>query len=148
MENNLVKYCKTCLNSSTRPNAFFNKEGLCPVCIYERNERAKSINWEGRRQEVLGIRNWGQQNTDSTYDCIVPVSGGKDSIRQAFFVRDELGMNPLLVSCVYPPEQLAERGAHNLSNLIENGFDCHSISLDPLKWKALMRHVFLSLVII
>ena len=142
VKNNLIKYCKTCLNPSTRPNTFFNREGLCPVCIYERNKKTESIDWEERKQEILEIKKWGQQNTDSTYDCIVPVSGGKDSTRQAFFARDELGMNPLLVSCVYPPEQLAERGAHNISNLIENGFDCHSVSLDPLKWKTLMRHGF------
>ena len=51
-------------------------------------------------------------------------------------------MNPLLVSLVYPPEQLHERGAANLSNLINLGFDCISLTLDPIKWKALMKHGF------
>ena len=106
MVNNLIKYCKTCLNPSTRPNTFFTREGLCPVCVYERNKNTESIDWEERRREILDIKKWGQKNTSSTYDCIVTVSGGKDSSRQAFFVKDELGMNPLLVSCLYPPEQL------------------------------------------
>src|SRR6185436_19984008 len=80
--------------------------------------------------------------TRATYDCIVTVSGGKDSTRQAIFARDELGMNPLLVSCVYPPEQLHDRGAQNLANLISLGFDTLSIGLDPQLWKRLMREGF------
>jgi hypothetical protein len=51
-------------------------------------------------------------------------------------------MCPLLVSCVYPPEQLAERGAANLANLIALGFDTVSLSLDPQLWKRLMREGF------
>jgi hypothetical protein len=52
-------------------------------------------------------------------------------------------MNPLLVSCVYPPEQLNERGAHNLGNLISLGFDTVTLSLNPHIWKRLMREGFL-----
>ena len=59
----------------------------------------------------------------SPYDCIVGVSGGKDSTRQAHWVRDRLGMHPLLVCCAYPPLQMTDTGASNLSNLISMGFD-------------------------
>jgi hypothetical protein len=51
-------------------------------------------------------------------------------------------MNPLLVNCAYPPEQLSEIGAHNLANLIELGFDTVSLSLNPQLWKRLMREGF------
>jgi len=138
----MIKYCKTCVNPSTRPNTFFNDEGLCPVCVYENKKKKDTINWEERWEEIQKIKQWGSNNTKHSHDCIVTVSGGKDSFRQSFFVRDELGMNPLLVACVYPPEQLHERGSNNISRLIEHGFDCLSISLDPLKWKALMKHGF------
>jgi len=47
-------------------------------------------------------------------------------------------MNPLLINCSYPPEQLTEIGADNLSNLIEMGFDTLSIGLNPVLWKRLM----------
>ena len=57
------------------------------------------------------------------YDCIVGVSGGKDSTRQAHWVRDRLGLNPLLVCCGYPPLQMTDIGAFNMSNLISMGFD-------------------------
>ncbi len=138
----MIKYCKNCLNPSTRPNTFFDKKGFCPVCVYEKNKKEESIDWNKRWDEILEIKKWGQEHTKSTHDCIVTVSGGKDSTRQAFFARDELGMNPLLVCCVYPPEELHDLGAHNISNLIENGFDCITVSLDPIKWKELMKHGF------
>ena len=57
------------------------------------------------------------------FDCIIGVSGGKDSTRQALWVRDKLNLNPLLVSLSYPPEQVSELGVDNLSNLINLGFD-------------------------
>ena len=139
----MISYCKTCLNPSTRPNTFFDDDGYCPVCIYEKNKKSEKINWEKRWSEINKIRSWGQRNTKSSYDCIVTVSGGKDSMKQSFFARDELKMNPLLVACLYPPEQLHERGAENFSNLIEHGFDCVSVSLDPIKWKSLLKHGFI-----
>ncbi len=138
----MITYCRGCLNPSTRPNTYFDPDGYCPVCAYESNKTKQAIDWASRKEEINKIKEWGQKNTKSTFDCIVAVSGGKDSMRQAFFARDNLNMNPLLINCVYPPEQLHERGAHNLSNLIEHGFNCISVSLDPKKWKELMRHGF------
>jgi N-acetyl sugar amidotransferase len=64
-----------------------------------------------------------KQKNKGAYDCIVGVSGGKDSTRQAHWVRDRLGLRPLLVCCAYPPKQMSEIGAQNISNLIEMGFD-------------------------
>ena len=138
----MIKHCKGCLNPSTRPNTFFNEKGFCPVCVYEESKAKQTVDWSLRKNEIIKIKEWGKKHSKSTHDCIVTVSGGKDSMRQAFYVRDELKMNPLLIACVYPPEQLHDRGASNLSNLIEHGFDCISVSLDPKKWKELMKHGF------
>lgn len=134
-----IKRCTKCVNPSTRPNITFNELGLCPVCQFESEKNCHTIDWEERHQELKNICLWGKENTKSSHDCIVTVSGGKDSVRQACFARDNLGMNPLLVSCVYPDEQLSPRGANNLSNLINLGFDVISISLNPQLWKKLMR---------
>lgn len=134
-----MKLCKKCVNPSTRPNVDFDSEGVCSVCRLFENARTSKEEWEKRRKEISEISKWGKLNSKSTYDCIVTVSGGKDSTRQAFFVRDELGLNPLLVSSVYPPEELHERGAENLSNLIEHGFDCISVGVNPVVFKTLMR---------
>jgi N-acetyl sugar amidotransferase len=134
-----VRLCKRCVNPSTRPNMTFDEEGICPVCRFEEEKRKGTIDWQARAEEIGRIVQWGRANTKSSYDCLVTVSGGKDSTRQAIFARDELKMNPLLVSCVYPPEQLHERGAQNLANLISLGFDTLTIGLDPDVWKRLMR---------
>ncbi len=137
-----IKLCKRCVNPDTRPNIFFDDDGVCPVCRFTEDSKNRVIDWGERRRELDGVIAWGRENSKSAYDCIVTVSGGKDSMKQAFFARDELGMNPLLVSCVYPPEQLHERGAENLGNLIAHGFDTISLSLDPQMWKKLMRQSF------
>ena len=134
--------CARCVNPSTRPNFELDEEGVCPVCRFGEAKRSESIDWDERRDELKEICAWGRRNTRSTYDCIVTVSGGKDSTRQACYARDELGMNPLLVNCAYPPEQLTDLGAHNLANLIGLGFDTLSIGLDPPLWKRLMREGF------
>ena len=52
-------------------------------------------------------------------------------------------MNPLLVALTQPPEQVSEIGVHNLSNLLELGFDVVQSSLSPQTWKSLVRHSFL-----
>ncbi len=138
----MIRLCARCVNPSTRPNMTFDAEGVCPVCRYEEAKRRESIDWAARDQELADICAWGRANTRSHYDCMVTVSGGKDSLRQAMFARDELKMNPLLVSCLYPPEQLHERGAANFANLISLGFDTVSVSLDPQLWKRLMKEGF------
>lgn len=138
-----ILLCTRCVNPSTRPNINFDELGLCPVCRYENSKKNSIIDWDARKKELQSICEWGKKESKSTYDCIVTVSGGKDSTRQACFARDELGMNPLLVSCSYPPEQLTDLGAHNLSNLIELGFDTFSLSLNPQLWKQLMREGFM-----
>ena len=138
-----IKLCRKCVNPSTRPNALFDEEGVCLVCKFEDQKRSAQIDWQARQQELDEIIQWGKRNSKTSYDCIVTVSGGKDSTKQAMYARDELGLKPLLVSCVYPPEQLHERGANNLANLIALGFDTVSISLNPQVWKKMMRQAFL-----
>ncbi|MFA6253158.1 MAG: N-acetyl sugar amidotransferase [Patescibacteria group bacterium] len=136
-----MRYCKKCIQPDTRPNVKFDSKGICLACRFA--EKQNKIDWAARRRELDKIVEFGKKYNVSGYDCIIGVSGGKDSTRQALFVRDELKMKPLLVSCSYPPEQLTEIGAHNISNLISLGFDCINVSPDPVVWKILMREGFL-----
>ena len=76
------------------------------------------------------------------FQVVALVSGGKDSTRQALWVRDKLGLNPLLVCLSYPPEQVTERGVANHSNLIELGFDVHTLAPAPDTWRRLMARAF------
>ena len=117
-----MKYCRKCLTTNLRPNASFN-DGICIACAYSAtgavgNSSVKLKILQGKIQQSRT-----KQRNKGAYDCIVGVSGGKDSTRQAHWVRDRLGLRPLLVCCAYPPKQMSEIGAKNLSNLIEMGFD-------------------------
>ncbi len=135
-----MKYCRRCLQTDTRPGIRFDGEGVCPACRY--TESLVNVDWEERMRELAGIVEFGRNNNHSGYDCIIGVSGGKDSTRQALFVRENLGMKPLLVCLGYPPEQVSERGVDNLANLIELGFDCIQINPAPTVWRALMKKAF------
>ena len=123
---------------SSHPTLSRNK--LCSVCNYEKKKHL--INWDLRKKHLDKICLWSKKNSLSQYNCIIPVSGGKDSVMQAHIVRDKLKMKPLLLCLSYPPEQMTEIGAANLSNLINLGFDCITISLDPLKWKEFSKRSF------
>lgn len=135
-----MKYCSKCLQPDTRPGIKFNDDGVCPACIY--HESLKNVDWGERKKYLDEIVAFGKQNNDSGYDCIIGVSGGKDSTRQAIFVKEKLNMNPLLVCLSYPPKQITERGVNNISNLINHGFDCITINPSPVIWKDLMKKSF------
>ncbi len=136
-----MKFCKKCVQLDTRPGIKFNQEGVCPACEYI--EKAQDVDWNQRKQELLQIiTEHNKHKKNKEYDCLIGVSGGKDSTRQAMFVKHELGLKPLLVCCTYPPEQKTERGADNLANLINLGFDTITISPSPKIWKRLMRQGF------
>lgn len=136
-----MTYCKKCVQPDTRPGIKFDAEGVCPACRYA--EQLATVDWDARQKELAALIERTKKNNHSGYDCLIGVSGGKDSTRQAMHVRDVLGLKPLLVCCSYPPEQLTERGAHNISNLISLGFDTIVVSPDPQTWKKLMRKSFL-----
>jgi len=100
----------------------------------------KDIDWRQRKQELIQICK--EHRGSGNYDCIIGVSGGKDSTRQVLYVKEELQLHPLLVSLTYPPEQQTERGAKNISNMINLGFDTITISPSPLTWKKLLKKGF------
>ena len=129
-----------CLQPDTRPGIRFDEHGICPACNYHTS--LNNVDWDERRRELDQVVAFGRANNHSGYDCIIGVSGGKDSTRQAIFVKEVLGMNPLLVNLGYPPEQVTQRGVDNVSNMIRHGFDCISINPAPKIWRTLMRKGF------
>ena len=138
----MIKFCKSCLNPSTKPNTQFDSNGFCPVCQYEKKKKVKKNEWNLRKKKLIELISWAKRYKKTSYDCIVPISGGKDSYRQSFYVRDKLKLKPLLVSNSYPPEQSTYLGDKNLDNLIKHGFDLIKISLNPVLWKKLIKHSF------
>ena len=135
-----MKYCIRCLQPDTRPNTAFHDNGLCPACHYI--DKLEDVDWEERYEILLELIKKFPRRPGNFHDCIIGVSGGKDSTRQAIWVRDKLGLNPLLVCLSYPPEQVTDRGVDNLSNLIELGFDVHVVAPAPETWRKLMKASF------
>lgn len=140
-----MKFCKICVQPNTRPNSYFNSKGICPACDY--NFKIKKIDWNKRLNLLKIIADkYKKKNYSSfdNYDCIIGVSGGKDSTRQALFIRDKLKLNPLLVSLTHPPQTVSEIGVDNLSNLINLGFTVIVSGTSPRTWQRLMRYGFLN----
>lgn len=131
-----VKYCTNCLQPDTRPDVKF-KDGLCYACLYE--ESKKSIDWGLRGRELQEIADWAKNKTES-YDCVIGVSGGKDSTFQALYAKERLGLNPLLVNCV--PDNITEIGRHNIENLINHGFDIIHLRPNPKIMRAVTKRSF------
>jgi N-acetyl sugar amidotransferase len=134
-------YCKKCLIPNTRPNGKFNQDGICVPC--ESFTFDKTSNYEERLAELRSlVFKLTSRTRKNRWPCIVGVSGGKDSTRQALWVREKLGLNPLLVSVAYPPKQISRVGSDNLSNLMNQGFDTYVIGPAPQLSAELVREAF------
>ena len=136
-----MKYCSKCLQPDTRPNSAFVPAGICPACDYF--DRLQDVDWQERYEIMQDLLKGFPRTAGQGFDCIIGVSGGKDSTRQALWVRDKLGLTPLLACLSYPPEQVTERGVDNISNLVELGFDVVLSAPAPGTWRRLMRESFL-----
>lgn len=133
-----MRYCKKCVNPDTRPGVIFDKEGVCSACRNTESQ-LENIDWNKREKELREIVSWAKKNA-TTYDCVMGVSGGKDSHRMALYAKEELGLNILLASFV--PDNLTEIGRHNLNNLMSFGFDCLMFRLNPHVCKELAKRSF------
>ncbi|MBO4899691.1 MAG: N-acetyl sugar amidotransferase [Lachnospiraceae bacterium] len=136
-----MRYCKRCLQPDTRPNVVFDDEQICFACRYE--ESKATIDWAAREAELKAIADEAKaeaKKRGNVYDCVIGVSGGKDSTFQALYARDRLGMNPLLINCA--PDEITDIGRHNIDNLNNMGFDIISIRLNPIVAKKLARKSF------
>lgn len=138
----IMRYCTCCLIPDTRPNGEFDESGRCRACLFAADQ--VDVNFEQRLYDLeRRLEALVRHRRRHRWNCIVGVSGGKDSHRQALWVRDRLGLKPLLVSIGYPPRQQAHVGPQNLANLIALGFDCISISPGPKTSRDLVREGFL-----
>jgi len=118
-----MKYCKRCVMPDTRPGIVFDKEGVCHACGAA--ERRKEIDWEDRKRKLKELCD-KYRRKGNYYDCIIAVSGGKDSHFQIYVMKELMKMNPLLVN-VYN-FSWTNTGLHNFNNMSE-AFGCDTISL-------------------
>lgn len=122
----MLKYCVRCVMPSTKPDLHIDEEGVCNAC--RSYENRTQVDWVARKQELLVILE-KYKNTKSNWDCIVPVSGGKDSTYQVIRML-QLGLNPLCVTS--STCDLSPIGRKNIENLKHLGVDHMEFSPDPL----------------
>ena len=128
-------YCSRCIMPSTRPGLTLDDQGVCGACLW--HESKAQIDWQTRRQELQEVAVWARREATGPWHCVVGVSGGKDSTWQALYVRDELGLNPLLVQFVCSDG--TDLGRRNIENLVQQGFTLISVQPNPQVASALSR---------
>ena len=74
-----MKWCKECVLPDTRPNLRIESNGVCNAC--NQHKLKKSVDWKQRRTSLERVDALAKQKSTG-YDCVIPVSGGKDSTWQ------------------------------------------------------------------
>lgn len=119
----MLKYCTRCIMPETKPDLSFDNEGVCSACrAYENRE---VVDWKKRREELDEILERYRSKKGNRWDCIVPVSGGKDSTYQVLQML-EMGLNPLCVTATTC--DFSDIGRRNLENLKNLGVDHLQVS--------------------
>jgi N-acetyl sugar amidotransferase len=121
-----MQYCGHCILPDTRPGLVIGADGVCSACR-SHSTISPQIDWDARSRrfaaivaEVRGIgRDW---------DCVIPVSGGKDSTWQVVTCLEH-GLRPLAVTWRSPGR--TPLGAANLQNLVELGVDHMDVTANP-----------------
>ena len=123
-----MKYCTKCTYPAISVNISFDKNGVCSGCHVA--EERKQINWDERFEIFKEILLEHKSKSKSNYDCLIPVSGGKDSHYQVYIVKEVLGLNPLLVT--YHGHNYLPVGLENVEN-IRDSFGVDHIFYTPSK---------------
>ena len=145
-----VIYCKRCVMSNQRPAStpefkhakkqkhvtlHVAEDGICDACRFA--EQKEEIDWTLREQELMKLLDKHRRN-DGHYDCVVPGSGGKDSIYASHILKYKYGMNPLTVT--WPPIIYTDVGLKNFRNWIDiGGFDNISFNYNGIVHALLTR---------
>jgi len=133
-----VFWCKHCLNMSTRPRISFDKRGWCNACVWM--EEKKKLDWNSRQRELEVLLDKHRSKTGG-FDCVIPVSGGKDGSYVSYQLKHKYGMNPLAVTVT--PALSLELGNKNLRNYIDSGYNHIQISPDLHAMRILNRQGFI-----
>ena len=123
----MLKYCKCCVMPDTKPDLLIDEEGICNAC--RSFERRNEVDWDARYKDLLKLLDKYRQKDGANWDCIVPVSGGKDSTYQVVRML-QLGLNPLCVTSTTC--DLSPLGRANIENLKRLGVDYIEVSPNPL----------------
>jgi N-acetyl sugar amidotransferase len=133
-----IFWCKNCLNMSTRPRITFDERGWCNACQWM--EEKRTFPWKQRENELVTILNHCR-SSNGAFDCIVPVSGGKDGSYVSYQLKSKYGMHPLAITVT--PALSLELGNENLRRYINSGFNHIQINPDVQAMRILNRTGFI-----
>jgi N-acetyl sugar amidotransferase len=123
----MLTYCTRCVMPNTKPDLKLDAAGVCSAC--QSFEQRAKVDWAARREEFLAVSRRYRRTGSSGWDCIVPVSGGKDSTYQTIRIL-QMGLNPLCITATTC--DLSDIGRRNIENLKSLGVDHVEISPNPV----------------
>ena len=80
-----LKYCTRCWLPETSEKLTFDDMGICRACVS--SEQKMRINWAEKEKELSKILSKAKKNANNNYDCVIPISGGKDSTFQLHILK-------------------------------------------------------------
>lgn len=135
-----LRWCSNCLTMSTRPRISFDARGWCNACVW--TEKKKTLDWDARQIELVNLLDKHRRN-DGEFDCLVPLSGGKDGSYVAYNLKHKYGMNPLCVTVT--PALPLPLGDQNLRAFVESGYNHISINPDHEAMRVLNKTGFIEM---
>ena len=121
-----LTYCTRCCIPETQEGVKFDEMGICQAC--QSSEQKIHIDWIEREKSLRTILENERAKAGANYDCIIPISGGKDSTFQLHVLTKVYGMKPLAVT--FSHNWWSETGWYNLQNSLE-AFDVDHIIFTP-----------------
>ncbi len=121
-----LRYCIRCCMPETQEGLTFDELEICKAC--QSSEQKIHINWVEREFELRKLLDSAKANAGNNYDCIVPISGGKDSVYQLHVLVNVYGMKPLAVT--FSHNWYSETGWYNLQNALQE-FNVDHIMFTP-----------------
>lgn len=122
-----LRYCKACILPETRPGTHLNGDCVCLPCRNAKTKR-EDIDWTAREVALRTVFESARSACRGRYDCVIPVSGGKDSTWQVVECL-KYGLKPLCVTWKTPAR--TELGQRNLGNLVRLGVDHIDYQINP-----------------
>ena len=122
-----IRYCKKCVYPSIAVNLRLDDDNICSGCrASEKFHAIGEKSWKERREKFKKILNSVLKNNNSNFDCLIPVSGGKDSYYQTHIITTEYNLKPLLVT--YDGNNWLPEGIYNRNRMK------HLFNADHIMW--------------
>jgi len=109
-----MQYCAKCVYPGVAATPLtFDKNGVCSGC--RTHEEQKAVDWKRRREMFEKLIDQYRSKNKSGYDCVIGVSGGKDSFYQAHVFCKEYGLKVLFVC--YAENNHTDVGLRNIQRM-------------------------------